>query len=69
MMAQSIHQLMVKLWPSYSFDGFCRLDLDAFYVAASRKRDPSLVGLPIGIKQKVSEHVGRIQIRLDLTGC
>ncbi|PWN53535.1 DNA/RNA polymerase [Violaceomyces palustris] len=28
------------------------LDLDAFYVAASRKRDPSLQGLPIGIKQK-----------------
>lgn len=28
------------------------LDLDAFYVAASRIRDPSLVGLPIGIKQK-----------------
>lgn len=28
------------------------LDLDAFYVAASRVRDASLVGLPIGIKQK-----------------
>lgn len=29
-----------------------QLDLDQFYVAASRIRDPSLVGLPIGIKQK-----------------
>ncbi|PWN35389.1 DNA/RNA polymerase [Meira miltonrushii] len=28
------------------------LDLDAFYVAASRKRDPSLNGLPVAIKQK-----------------
>ncbi|CAO1636340.1 unnamed protein product [Parajaminaea phylloscopi] len=28
------------------------LDIDAFYVAASRIRDPSLNGLPIGIKQK-----------------
>ncbi|EPQ28296.1 uncharacterized protein PFL1_04123 [Pseudozyma flocculosa PF-1] len=28
------------------------LDLDAFYVAAARKRDPSLIGLPIGIQQK-----------------
>lgn len=28
------------------------LDLDAFYVAASRKRDPTLIGLPVGIKQK-----------------
>lgn len=28
------------------------LDLDAFYVAACRKRDPSLIGLPIGIQQK-----------------
>ncbi|SPO22392.1 related to DNA Polymerase iota (POLI) [Ustilago trichophora] len=28
------------------------LDLDAFYVAACRKRDPSLIGIPIGIQQK-----------------
>lgn len=28
------------------------LDIDQFYVAASRMRDPSLIGLPIGIKQK-----------------
>ena len=28
------------------------LDIDAFYVAAARLRDPTLVGLPIGIKQK-----------------
>ncbi len=28
------------------------LDIDQFYVAACRKRDPTLVGLPIGIKQK-----------------
>ncbi|KDN46619.1 DNA/RNA polymerase [Tilletiaria anomala UBC 951] len=28
------------------------LDIDAFYVSASRLRDPALHGLPIGIKQK-----------------
>ncbi|PWN42943.1 DNA/RNA polymerase [Ceraceosorus guamensis] len=28
------------------------LDLDAFYVGASRLRDPTLRGLPVGIKQK-----------------
>jgi len=30
------------------------LDIDNFYVAAARKLDPSLIGKPVGIKQKVS---------------
>lgn len=31
------------------------IDLDAFYVGASRLRDPSLRGVPVGIKQKVND--------------
>jgi hypothetical protein len=38
--------------PAAAHREIIQLDLDQFYVAASRIRDPSLVGLPIGIKQK-----------------
>lgn len=38
--------------PSLASRVIIALDLDAFYVSACRKRDPSLVGIPIGIQQK-----------------
>ncbi|SPO46019.1 related to DNA Polymerase iota (POLI) [Moesziomyces antarcticus] len=38
--------------PDYARRVIIALDLDAFYVSACRKRDPSLIGIPIGIQQK-----------------
>lgn len=38
--------------PDFASRVIIALDLDAFYVSACRKRDPSLIGIPIGIQQK-----------------
>ncbi|CDW97189.1 hypothetical protein [Sporisorium scitamineum] len=38
--------------PAFASRVIIALDLDAFYVSACRKRDPSLIGIPIGIQQK-----------------
>lgn len=38
--------------PAFATRIVIAIDLDAFYVSACRKRDPSLIGIPIGIQQK-----------------
>ncbi|SJX61380.1 related to DNA Polymerase iota (POLI) [Sporisorium reilianum f. sp. reilianum] len=38
--------------PAFASRVIIALDLDAFYVLACRKRDPSFIGIPIGIQQK-----------------
>lgn len=49
---QRINPTPAPLTPDFASRVIIALDLDAFYVSACRKRDPSLVGIPIGIQQK-----------------
>lgn len=49
---QRLHNSHPPPLPSLTSRVIIALDLDAFYVSACRKRDPSLIGIPIGIQQK-----------------